>query len=702
MVKQKQTAFWKAYQAHHDAFVRYCSALAYGLMDTEDLVQDTLLATYENFEGIRRKDQLLHYMIRTARNKAISKRRKSRFKVELAEKHAERLVANGVPAESLVDIQLMYQAMNKLSEKDRSMLIMFEISGFSIKEIAKINNCSEGSVKTRLSRARVKLRKLMQDEKEPTVAILPLLLNGYAMEKENGIDQLFDHLRQVPPEISEQQIQNFINGIPTLPPASSPGWLSKINGFSMNSILITTITTNIIFFSASEKNITQSVPQISALPISIEDIQEDTEEKEDKTSELAVLEPVKVIQPATEKPKTESFLFEEINDFPEPLETELPAVEDTWKEETFKTEQMEMISTSTAAKTDFSPQTLYAHEFYNKKKVDEAAFNASLKKYINKGRKNKKNKGDKDNTPIPLFEEDFIANCDAPVKVEGDVKGLRNRLLSQLRADQLIEENPEVVRISFEGKQLIVNRKLIPKNLQRKYSKMLSSYNIWPCDIRMVEITDDYIAIGDLTNEGFKGRVNGSINLDRINNTPKSLLRRASKGKVNSGVGQMKLIDSKLKEEKRPISDFNSIQISGLAVVYLEQGETDGIKIEASGIPIEQITTEVNLGILYVSTIGDHNGEKIKITVSTPSIREIKVGGAAELYIQDPINVQDLEVSVLDVGAAWINVNAQKILMKMQGGDLSISGTATSKESEWIGNDAHRGTLRDWDLRVKN
>ena len=39
----------EAYEKCHEPFVRYCSALAYGKMDAEDLVQDVLLSAYQRF-----------------------------------------------------------------------------------------------------------------------------------------------------------------------------------------------------------------------------------------------------------------------------------------------------------------------------------------------------------------------------------------------------------------------------------------------------------------------------------------------------------------------------------------------------------------------------------------------------------------------------------------------------------------------------
>jgi len=161
MSKTKQSIFLKAYQSCHEPFLRYCSALTYGKMDCEDLVQDVMLAAYTHFDKITNKDQLLHYLLRAARNRSVSKFRKQKYKATLLEKHTERLVAQEVPADTILEIQLLYKTLDQLPEKQKDALILFEISGFSMKEIAAIQQRSEGAVKTNISRARQKLKKLL-------------------------------------------------------------------------------------------------------------------------------------------------------------------------------------------------------------------------------------------------------------------------------------------------------------------------------------------------------------------------------------------------------------------------------------------------------------------------------------------------------------------------------------------------------------
>lgn len=58
--------------------------------------------------------------------------------------------------------QILIGALSQIEKKERTALLLFEIGGFSIKEITKIQNeMSESTVKSRLSRTRKKLEEFM-------------------------------------------------------------------------------------------------------------------------------------------------------------------------------------------------------------------------------------------------------------------------------------------------------------------------------------------------------------------------------------------------------------------------------------------------------------------------------------------------------------------------------------------------------------
>jgi len=171
MPQAKQQAFMEAYRACHEPFMRYCSAVVQGKMATEDLVQDVLLSAYKNYDSLRKDTPLLHYLIRAARNRKVSLWRKSKYRAELVEDHAERLRSTEIPADVLLDIQLLYRLVRKLPEAQGDALLLYEINGFSMKEIATIQESTEGAVKTKISRGR-KLLKQMLIETESQDAMI--------------------------------------------------------------------------------------------------------------------------------------------------------------------------------------------------------------------------------------------------------------------------------------------------------------------------------------------------------------------------------------------------------------------------------------------------------------------------------------------------------------------------------------------------
>ena len=173
MTIDKQQIFLQTYEGCKDSFTRYCTALSFGKMNAEDLEQDILLSAYERFDQIKNKDQLLHYLVRAARNKHISQLRRKKFQPELLDQHSHYVYAGDATPEVLLDVQLVFQALNELPEDQADAVLLFEWMGFSVREIAEIQESSEGAVKTRISRGRKRLRKIL--EKETDRDVLPLV-----------------------------------------------------------------------------------------------------------------------------------------------------------------------------------------------------------------------------------------------------------------------------------------------------------------------------------------------------------------------------------------------------------------------------------------------------------------------------------------------------------------------------------------------
>ena len=69
-----------------------------------------------------------------------------------------------VEPELSADVHFLFAALAQLPEAQREAIILFEISGFSIKEIMEIQRAGESAVKQRLKRGRERLEEILKYE----------------------------------------------------------------------------------------------------------------------------------------------------------------------------------------------------------------------------------------------------------------------------------------------------------------------------------------------------------------------------------------------------------------------------------------------------------------------------------------------------------------------------------------------------------
>jgi RNA polymerase sigma-70 factor (ECF subfamily) len=147
--------------------------------DAEDVMQDALLKTYQYVNRIDRPDAFRTWLYTTVRNACLMKRRRragepAKF-VSLehgVDNRAGATAAIEVADEKRsVDQQLiddwmdgrLREALKKLPPEYRMIVVMREMEGLSTREVAAVTGYSEANVKTRLHRARLMLRRHMED-----------------------------------------------------------------------------------------------------------------------------------------------------------------------------------------------------------------------------------------------------------------------------------------------------------------------------------------------------------------------------------------------------------------------------------------------------------------------------------------------------------------------------------------------------------
>ena len=158
-----QHRFLELYEPIHAQFHRYCEVMVKNEELAKDLQSDVILAAYENFDSLRKPESFKFYLFGIARNIFRKKLSRKKMMKQYELSNTEQKHDSGSAAEVNVDIGLLYEKLDLLSIKQKEALILFEISGFSLKEIKEIQGDSLSAVKLRLSRGRQKLREMLSD-----------------------------------------------------------------------------------------------------------------------------------------------------------------------------------------------------------------------------------------------------------------------------------------------------------------------------------------------------------------------------------------------------------------------------------------------------------------------------------------------------------------------------------------------------------
>jgi len=176
-----------ARQGNQDAFaelVAFYEDKVYGLsysltknqVDAQDLAQEVFLQAYLAIKNFRGEADFGTWLHRITVNLWLNNHHKKKIKpvfnldapLETEEGKMMRLLpdSNDGPEEITVQKEFRRQVkaeLNNLPPAQQTVLILREVEGYSYTEIAHILNCSVGTVRSRLSRARQCLQKKLRD-----------------------------------------------------------------------------------------------------------------------------------------------------------------------------------------------------------------------------------------------------------------------------------------------------------------------------------------------------------------------------------------------------------------------------------------------------------------------------------------------------------------------------------------------------------
>ena len=152
---------------------RYCARMTGSAVDGEDIVQDALikaLAALPNFGVI---DNPEGWLFRIAHNTALDfLRRRAHGPMMQNNEALDMISAPDFPDQDHEVATMSLRTFMRLPPLQRSAVILKDVLGHSLEEVASITGASEGAAKSALQRGRVRLREFA---KEPADVSLPML-----------------------------------------------------------------------------------------------------------------------------------------------------------------------------------------------------------------------------------------------------------------------------------------------------------------------------------------------------------------------------------------------------------------------------------------------------------------------------------------------------------------------------------------------
>ena len=145
-------------RAHSGRVFAVCFGMLGNRHDAEDVTQQTLLKGFTQIRTLRDSDRFAPWIVRIARNLCLDvlRTRKRRG----TPSGLSDLRVEGDPE----DYRPLEQALDKLNVDYRVPLLLFSFDGRSTQSIAETLGVTQANVQTRLSRARKRLRRLLERE----------------------------------------------------------------------------------------------------------------------------------------------------------------------------------------------------------------------------------------------------------------------------------------------------------------------------------------------------------------------------------------------------------------------------------------------------------------------------------------------------------------------------------------------------------
>lgn len=150
------------YRMYSGRFFTLCLKYSNSYEQAQDNLQDAFIKIFENINQYNGKGSFEGWMTRIIINTALKKHQKTPLFLKIEEDNLEEPEEELEVDEDQVSVDVLIEIIQDLPDRYRHVFNLYVMEGFSHKEIAEMLNISQGTSKSNLARARMKLQQSLK------------------------------------------------------------------------------------------------------------------------------------------------------------------------------------------------------------------------------------------------------------------------------------------------------------------------------------------------------------------------------------------------------------------------------------------------------------------------------------------------------------------------------------------------------------
>jgi hypothetical protein len=137
--------------------------------------------------------------------------------------------------------------------------------------------------------------------------------------------------------------------------------------------------------------------------------------------------------------------------------------------------------------------------------------------------------------------------------------------------------------------------------------------------------------------------------------------------------------------QTRNIGSFSGVKVAEGVDVYLKKGDKESVRVEATGISLDNVITEISGTYLKVHMKnGNYRGNvDVKVYVTYVKVDKLSASSAGNIFSETTIKTGDLEASASSAGSIEVVIEAESVTASASSaGEVELKGKAKSLLAE--------------------